>query len=269
MTTVIRESEFRLKAELKAKRKKVPTLYEADEAQYAGPHKWQVHRWAKIVRKLWHEKAYARWTRDAFDSIEVRGLEHLANLDGPCVIVGNHQSHLDTLLVDAILPQEWRSNLFFGAAQDRWFVKGKKKLVLKPWYQSLALGNFPIMRGGGKKALAYASWLLTRGQKVFLFPEGTRATGSDLGQFKHGATLLALENEVPVVPVYLGGLKKIRPKGQRGVAKGHAYVEILPPLDFPSGTEVNAATQELWQRLNKVHLRCSANAEAETQNQAA
>ena len=106
MTTVTRERDFRKETELKAKRKKVPTLYEADESKYAGPHKWQIQGWAKFARKLWHEKAYSRWTRDAFDSIEIGGAEHLAALDGPCLLVANHQSHLDTLLVDAILPQK-------------------------------------------------------------------------------------------------------------------------------------------------------------------
>lgn len=269
MTTVVTESDFRSKAELKAKRKKVPTLYEADESKYAGPHKWQVQGWAKLVRKLWHEKAYARWTRDAFADIEVHGAEHLAELSGPCVIVGNHQSHLDTLLVDAVLPASVRRDLFFGAAQDRWFVKGKKKLVLKPWYQSLALGNFPIMRGGGKSALAYASWLLKRRQKVFLFPEGTRATGTDLGQFKHGATLLALEHNIPIVPVYLGGVQDIRPKGSREVRKGRAYVEILPPVHFSKGSDVNAATETLWRRMNEVHLAHAASTVEASQRDAA
>jgi 1-acyl-sn-glycerol-3-phosphate acyltransferase len=46
----------------------------------------------------------------------------------------------------------------------------------------------------------------------FCFRKG-RATSDELGAFKHGATILALENGVPVVPMYLAGLREIRPKG--------------------------------------------------------
>ena len=152
--------------------KKVPQLYEEDSSKYAGPHRWQIQGWAKLVRRAWRDRAYTRWFEQACEHVDVRGLENLMELNGPCVFIANHSSHLDTLVVDEILPQEVRENLFFGAAQDRWFVKGKKKLVTQPWYQSLALGNFPILRGGGAKALEYASWLLGKKNTSSCFPKG-------------------------------------------------------------------------------------------------
>lgn len=236
-----------------ARKKTVPTLYEEDATKYAGPHRWQIQAWAKLVRRAWRYKAYTRWVQQACERIDVIGAEHLQAIDGPCVFVANHTSHLDTLVVHDILPERVRSKMFYGAAQDRWFVKGKKKLQLKPWYQSLALGTFPIMRGGGANALSYAHWLLQRGQHVFLFPEGTRATGESLGEFKHGATLLAMQNNVPVVPIYLAGLQAMRPKGSREVIRGKVRVEILAPVEFSPGTDVAAATQCIRRRLNRVH----------------
>ena len=104
---------------------------------------------------------------------------------------------------------------------------------------------------------------------MFLFPEGTRATGTDLGQFKHGATLLALEHNIPIVPVYLGGVQDIRPKGSREVRKGRAYVEILPPVHFSKGSDVNAATETLWRRMNEVHLAHAASTVEASQRDAA
>jgi len=234
--------------------KKVPTLYEADESKYVGPHRWQIQPWARAVRRLMRPRVYTRWVDQACEDIEVVGIERLAELDGPAIFIANHQSHLDTLVVHAAVPERIRSRLYFGAAQDRWFVKGKKKLTLKPWYQSLVLGNFPILRGGGKRALSYAGWLLSRRQHVFLFPEGTRATGRDLGEFKHGATLLALELGVPVVPLHLGGLQDMRPKGQREVRRGVARVEFLDPVHFAHDTDVESATALLRNRLNDAHL---------------
>ena len=242
-----------------SRRKSVPTLYETDESKYAGPHAWQVWRGAKFIRRCWHQRAYKRWLDEACDSVELLGADHLEQIDGPCVFVANHASHLDTVVVQDTLPPEIRRDLFFGAAQDRWFVKGKKKLVLKPWYQSLALGNFPIRRGGGLQALEYASWLLEREQHVFLFPEGTRARGDELGEFKHGATLLALRHDVQIVPIYLGGLRDVRPTGSREVKKGRITMEILPPVHFAKGSDVEAATQCLQRRMNRAHARHSSS----------
>ena len=235
--------------------KKVPTLYEADESKYVGPHRWQVRWWAKAVRRTMERRAYTRWLEAAVDEISVTGAEHLARINGPCVFVANHTSHLDTLLIHAVMPRAVRRRLFFGAAQDRWFVKGKKKLELKPWYQSLVLGNFPILRGGGARALSYAHWLLENDQHVFLFPEGTRATGSELGEFKKGAALLALENDVPIVPLYLSGLQAIRPKGSQAAKRGNAGVEVLAPIRFSAGSDAAAATELLQARLNAAHKR--------------
>lgn len=239
---------------------KQPSLYETDERKYAGPHRWQVQPWANLSRRLLRRHAYTRWVEGAFSEVRVAGQELLADLDGPALFIGNHASHLDTLLIHAGLPEHIRRRIYFGAAQDRWFVKGKKKLVLKPWYQSLALGNFPIKRGGGAQALDHARWLLEQGQHVFLFPEGTRAMGDELGQFKHGASILALECQVPVVPLYLVGLDQLRPKGSQRVKRGVGAMEILPPVSFYSGTDTAVATRTLEERLGAVHRRYRAAA---------
>lgn len=238
-----------------AREKKVPQLYEQDAARYAGPHRWQIHSWAKQVRRAWRYRAYTRWFEQAVEHVEVHGMENLKDIDGPCVFIANHSSHLDTIVTQKILPEAIRNKLFYGAAQDRWFVKGKKKLELKPWYQSLALGTFPILRGGGAKALEYAGWLLEKQQHVFLFPEGTRATADILGEFKHGATLLAMQQGVPIVPIYLAGLRDLRPKGSREVNKGKVHVEILPQVSFSPGSDVAAATQCLHRRMSRVHAK--------------
>jgi 1-acyl-sn-glycerol-3-phosphate acyltransferase len=235
------------------RRKKVPTLYEIDESKYAGPHHWQTQWWARAVRKLWRYRAYTRWVEQACSHIDIKGLENLQEIDGPCVFIANHQSHLDTLVTHTALPEAIKSKIYYGAAQDRWFVKGRRKLVRKPWYQSLALGTFPIMRGGGLGALSYAHRLLQKRQHVFLFPEGTRAISEDLGEFKHGATILALEHDLPVVPIYLSGLRALRPKGSKQGTCGVAGVEFLQPVRFAPGTPVSDATALLHQRMSRVH----------------
>lgn len=224
------------------------------EPRYAGPHPWQIRPWARLVRRAMRHRAYTRWVERYCKPLTVTGQTSFEALEGPCIVIANHQSHMDTLVLFEALPDAVKPNLYFGAAQDRWYVKGRRKLVLQPWYQSLVLGNFPIRRGGGSAALDHARWLLRRGRHVCIFPEGTRATREGLGRFRHGVALLALELDLPVVPVYLSGLKAMRPKGQLEVRPGPAGAEILPPIRFAPGTAVEEATATLWSALNERHL---------------
>lgn len=223
------------------------------EFEYSGPHPWQIQPWARLIRRAMRQRAYTRWVDRYCQPLNVTGSEHAATLDGPCIVIANHQSHMDSLVLFTALPERIKGNLYFGAAQDRWYVKGKRKLVLQPWYQSLVLGNFPVTRGGGSKALDYAGWLLEQRCNLAIFPEGTRATGERLGDFRHGVAKLALQHGVPVLPVYLDGLKQMRPKGQLHVTPGPATAEILPPIRFAPGTAVPEATQALWAALNACH----------------
>ena len=224
------------------------------EPEYAGPHPWQTHGWARLVRRLMRHRAYTRWVDRYCKPLTVHGQEHFDGIDGPCIVIANHQSHMDSLVLLTALPDSIKNNFYFGAAADRWFVKGRKKMILQPWYQSLVLGNFPIRRGGGSRALEYGKQLLRKGCNIGIFPEGTRATSEGLGQFRKGVALLALELGVPVVPVYLSGLREMRPKGQLEVTPGPATAEILAPLHFAPGTSVVEATERMWQVMNERHL---------------
>ena len=126
---------------------------------------------------------------------------------------------------------------------------------MQPWYQSLAMGTFPIQRGGGSRALDYPKWLLDKGCNLIIFPEGTRSTSRSMAKFRHGVSILALEKQVPVVPVFLAGLKQLRPKGTREIHPGPVGAHILDPICFEPGTEVPEATRQIYDALNAVHTR--------------
>ncbi|XOV87437.1 MAG: lysophospholipid acyltransferase family protein [Pseudomonadota bacterium] len=224
---------------------------QAESTVYGGPYPWQIQGWAKLVRRALRRREYTRWVDDYCNPLTVNGTERLADLTKPAIFIANHQSHMDTPVIVAALPEEIRRNLYFGAAADRWFVKGKKKLILQPWYQSLALGNFPIHRGGGSRTLDYARWLLDQQCNICIFPEGTRATSDELGEFRHGVTLLARAARVPVVPVVLKGLRELRPKGSRTVTPGPVSATILEPINLSSDLPVAEATALLRSAMNR------------------
>ncbi len=260
--------------QLPKRRKIVPQLYEEDAAKYAGPHRAQQWKVARKFRGWLKHYAYLQWTKD-FTEVELTGAEYLENLAGPAIFVGNHTSHLDSILTQAALPDHVADNLLYGAAQDRWFVKGKwfakrkVKKELHPLYQSFALGTFPILRGGGLDALSYAGELLANGHHIFLFPEGTRAMDGALGKFKHGASILALRHQLPIVPLYLGGLAAIRPKGTRQAVPGPVSMDVLQPLTFAPGTDVASATAQLQAVMNAAHRARAQAAEEDAEAVAA
>ncbi len=225
------------------------------EARTVGPHEWQIKWWAKTARAAMRWHGYSRWVWEACKPLTITGRDYFKGFSGPCIVVGNHTSHLDALVLFHALPQRIKWNVYFGAAADRWFVTGRKELVMQPWYQSLVMGTFPIQRGGGSRALEYPKWLLSHGANLVIFPEGTRSTSRKMAKFRHGVSILATEFDVPVVPIYLTGLNKLRPKGTREITPGPAGAHFQPAIRLPKGTSVPDATRAIYDALNRVHER--------------
>jgi 1-acyl-sn-glycerol-3-phosphate acyltransferase len=227
----------------------------SSEAGTVGPHEWQITWWAKIGRRLWRWHAYDRYVHRYCKPLTITGLHKFDAIKGPCIVVANHTSHMDALVLNASLPNRVRWNIYSGAAADRWFIKGRKELVMQPWYQSMAMGSFPIQRGGGSKALDYPKWLLDEGCNLIIFPEGTRSTSRHMAKFRHGVSVLATEKKVPVVPVFLTGLRAMRPKGSREIFPGPAGANVLDPIYFDEGTSVPDATRRIYDEMNEVHMK--------------
>jgi 1-acyl-sn-glycerol-3-phosphate acyltransferase len=218
------------------------------EIRTAGPYKWQIRWWARLVRFVMYDYAYGRWARKFFTQHDVHGAEHFNGVD-QCIVVANHASHYDQYCLMKAIPLRIRNHLYYGAAADRWFLRGRKEITLQPWYASLVTGTYPIHRGGGSRTLDYPKWLLQEGANLMLFPEGTRARGRHMSHFKHGVSILALEAGVPVIPVYLEGLQKIRPPGTRESVPGPVAAHVLAPIHFAPDTEVPNATRQIYEAM--------------------
>lgn len=217
-----------------------------------GPYPWQISLWAQLVRRVLRYHTITRYVWKYCKPFEVKGREHLAGLRHPVIFIGNHSSHMDGFVLLTALPERIRRRVAFGSAADRWFLKGQKGIQKQPWYLSLTMNSFPIRRGGGKAALGYAEWLLDRRWSLVIFPEGTRSTTGKLAQFRHGVSILALAKRVPVVPIYLDGLRELRPKGSKEIKVGPVRARIGEPIRFAEGTEVAEATRRLYKTMERM-----------------
>ncbi len=144
--------------------------------------------------------------------LNVRHRERLPK-HGPAIVVANHNSHLDTLVLITLF--SWRSLRWLRpvAAADYFF---KNRLVA--WFVLKIIGVIPVSRearASGGDPLAGLSEALGRRETLIFFPEGSRGEPEQLAEFKTGIAHLAKRHpEVPVFPVFLHGAGKALPKGK-------------------------------------------------------
>jgi 1-acyl-sn-glycerol-3-phosphate acyltransferase len=225
-----------------------------------GPYRWQISWWAQLARRYLRNGIYTKPVKEACQPLVIDGRENLKGFKGPAVIIGNHSSHLDAVVLYEALPERLKWRIAFGGAADRWFLKGVTERKKTGWYNSLAMNSFPIKRGGGASSLDYAKWLLDKKWSVMIFPEGTRSSTGKMGKFRYGVATLALEKNVPVIPIYMEGLAKIRPKGSQAITPGPVRVKIGAPIHFPPGTTVPEATHQMFRVMEALRAQVHRHA---------
>lgn len=129
---------------------------------------------------------------------------------GPAIIVANHNSHLDTMVLMSLYPLRKLKHLRPAAAADH-FLRNK---YIK-WLALDIIGIAPLERKVTKAAnpLATCTEVLDNNDILILYPEGSRGEPEHMTNFKTGIAHLAKAYpQVPITPVFMHGLGKALPK---------------------------------------------------------
>ncbi len=117
---------------------------------------------------------------------------------GKAIIVCNHTSNFDPILISLASLQE----LYFLAKKELFYVNKFFSWLIKS-FNAISLDR----QGIDLEALRKVEELFNKDQKIVIFPEGTRSKNGKLGEFKDGASFLALKFKVPIIPCYIKGVR--------------------------------------------------------------
>lgn len=138
--------------------------------------------------------------------LKIKNRERLA-ARGPYVISPNHASFLDAFVVFSSLNMKQAVNTYFIGHNYifeyplvRWAIKLARLIPINP--------NTHLV-----DALQAASFLLSKGKIVCIFPEGERSISEQVGEFRKGVGILIKELDIPAVPAYILGSHQSWPRG--------------------------------------------------------
>ncbi|KAF7659732.1 hypothetical protein LDENG_00293470 [Lucifuga dentata] len=172
----------------------------------------------RIIRSLVRHVKYLLGLR-----FEVSGWEHLQT-EGPYVIISNHQSSLDVLGLMEILP-------------DRCTMIAKKELIYAGTVGIICwLGGIVFINrkktSDAKSVMAEAAQTMLKEQiRLWVFPEGTRNQKGDLLPFKKGAFHLAVQAQVPIIPVVFSSYGNFYRRKEKQFKSGTIRLKVLPKIE--------------------------------------
>lgn len=156
---------------------------------------------------------------------------------GHCVVVANHASYLDGVILQACLPPRF-------------------SFVIKGEMQNVPLAGFLLRRIGSRFVDRFVASRSSRdarnllkaaasGESLAVFPEGTFLAEPGLQRFRAGAFAAAIKGRLPVVPVGIRGSRHILPAKRVLPRRGPLRIDVLPPIEL--GTEPFADSKALAQ----------------------
>lgn len=152
--------------------------------------------------------------------VTVNGVENLPK--GAVVFVANHQGSFDIPVLIAYVPKP------FGFISK---IEVLKIPIVGGWMRVM---NCVFMdrssRVKSTQAIVEGVKVLKEGHSLVIFPEGTRSKGGPVQTFKAGSVRLAIDAEVPIVPIAIDGTADILEKNKFFMTPADVTITILPPI---------------------------------------
>ncbi|KAJ7308374.1 hypothetical protein JRQ81_008914 [Phrynocephalus forsythii] len=182
---------------------------------------------------------------------EVKGLEHF-DIEGPCVIVSNHQSILDMMGLMEVLPERC-----VQIAKQELMYMGSVGLIM--YLGGVIFINRKRTSNAKSVMSDVGQAMVTENVKVWIYPEGTRNGNGDLLPFKKGAFHLAIQTQVPVIPVVYSSFSSFYNPKKYLFTSGKIRVEVLPPIPTKglSTDDVDELTSRCYTKMRETLFRIS------------
>ena len=159
---------------------------------------------------------------------EVDGLEHVPE-SGGAILVSNHIAVADSFFMPLMMPRR----VTFLAKREYFTGRGLKGAFKRYFFSGV--GQVPIDRSSGAAAQAALDTgvrLLSEGKLLGVYPEGTRSPDGRLYKGKTGVARMALEADVPVIPIGMEGTGRVNPIGSKMWRPHKVRIKVGPQLDF-------------------------------------
>ena len=145
-----------------------------------------------------------------------------ANKRNPYVMVSNHESFVDMLLLSHLkMEMKYLSK------------ESILRIPLVGWMMKMS-GDVSLLRGdrsSGAAALVVCEKWLKRKMSVMIFPEGTRSFDGEMRAFKDGAFVLAIRTQTPMLPVVVHGTRSALRKSDWRMGDAKAEVRVLEIIE--------------------------------------
>lgn len=178
---------------------------------------WPNCKFVNWVQKLW-SRSFG-WM--LFLPVTITGKENIKPGQS-YVFVANHQSMLDVWIIYGWLPVIFK-----------WLMKAELRKVPFVGSACKAAGHVFVDRSSpmaAKKSLEEVEKALTNGICTVIFPEGTRTLNGEVGRFKRGAFQIALELNLPIIPISLSGCYEAMNRKAKYVTWHPIHMHIGEPI---------------------------------------
>jgi 1-acyl-sn-glycerol-3-phosphate acyltransferase len=186
-------------------------------------------------------RAFMTMFTKAFFRVSFSGTEHIPATGG-FIIAPVHRSNIDTFPMIVMT----KRRMSFLGKDSLWKTK------FSAWFFT-TMGGYAVHRGtADREALKRCIEVVTRGEGLILFPEGTRQFGPEVQELFEGAAYVASKGNVPILPMGIGGSEAAMPKGAKMIRPVKLHYEIGSPIPAPLGEDGGRASRDQLHATTKV-----------------